>query len=154
MDSIMPNSHTEILIHFVFGTRGRLPSIREPWKEPLVRYMSGILRNLSCELLAGKAVCDHAHFLVRVPPNRAVSELVRRLKASSSKWVHETFGEESAFWWQDGYGAFSVSKSQASKVIQYIEAQETHHAETPFPDEYRALMERHGLSYDERDLIQ
>ncbi|MCG3199361.1 MAG: IS200/IS605 family transposase [Candidatus Omnitrophica bacterium] len=150
----MPNSHTEILIHFVFGTRGRLPSIHEECREPLVRYMAGILRNLNCEMLAGKAVADHAHLLVRLPPSLSVSQLVRRLKASSSKWVHETFGEEAGFWWQDGYGAFSVSKSQASKVIQYIEDQDVHHAETVFTDEYRALIKRHGISYEERDLIQ
>jgi len=93
---------------------------------------------------------DHLHLLVLQPPALAVAELIRAVKGNSSKWIHETWSSRSAFAWQEGYAAFSVSHSARERVELYIAGQEEHHRQATFQDELRSLLERHGISYDER----
>lgn len=88
---------------------------------------------------------------VSIPPTLSISKAVQVLKGGSSLWFHDTF-RRSAFAWQDGYGAFTVSKSQLNDVIRYVEAQREHHRRQTFQEEYRGLLERHGIDYDERYL--
>jgi len=95
---------------------------------------------------------DHIHFLVSLDKQKSISEIVRIIKANSSKWVHETFPEFSRFAWQVGYGAFSVSFSHIERVKEYLSRQAEHHRTQTFQEEYLAFLQRHGMEYDERYL--
>jgi putative transposase len=95
---------------------------------------------------------DHVHVVASVPPTLAVSKAVQLLKGGSSKWIHETFPALSRFQWQDGYGAFSVSKSQLPEVMTYVADQREHHRVRTFQEELRGFLERHGIEYNEKYL--
>jgi REP element-mobilizing transposase RayT len=95
---------------------------------------------------------DHIHLLARLKADSSVAEMVRRIKANSSRWIHQELGAQN-FAWQVGYGAFSVSESQKAPVRRYIETQQEHHAWLSFHDELIALLKRHGIPYDERYLL-
>ncbi len=103
-------------------------------------------------LLVSNAVPDHVHLLVALPPTVAMSEAVRKLKGSSSKWIHETFPERRSFAWQRGFGAFSVSRSNVPAVARYIDAQKEHHRNVTFQTELVALLRRHAIDFDDRYL--
>ena len=93
---------------------------------------------------------DHVHLLVLLKTDCSVAEIVRMVKSSSTKWIHQTFPEHAEFFWQSGFGAFSVSESQAAKVRRYIRNQAEHHARFTFQDEFVALLRRHGIAFEER----
>ena len=95
---------------------------------------------------------DHIHALVMAPPTLAPSEIARRLKGDSSKWIHEEFPDLRDFGWQDGYGSFSVSKSNVPSVVKYIQTQRDHHKTQTFQEEYLEFLKKHGVEYDERYL--
>jgi REP element-mobilizing transposase RayT len=112
--------------------------------------MGGILRDIGATPLILNGTEDHAHQLLGIPATRSVAEVVRMVKANSSKWVHDEFPSHQDFAWQSGYGAFSVSQSNVDSVRQYIVAQEEHHKTMSFQQEYLAFLKRHGIAYDER----
>ncbi len=118
----------------------------------LFAYVGGILRSEGCVLAAAGGMPDHIHFLVSLDKQKSISEIVRIIKANSSKWVHETFPEFSRFAWQVGYGAFSVSFSHIDRVKEYLSRQAEHHRTQTFQEEYLAFLQRHGMEYDERYL--
>ena len=97
-------------------------------------------------------VDDHIHALVLAPPTLAPSQIAQFLKGESSKWIHEEFGKLRAFEWQDGYGAFSVSRSSIPDVVEYIKNQREHHRKRTFQEEYLELLKKHQIEYDERYL--
>jgi REP element-mobilizing transposase RayT len=146
----MPHTYTNVLAHIIFSTKDRQPHIDADLRSRLFAYMGGVLRDIGATPLIVNGMDDHAHQLVGVPATRSVSEVVRIVKANSSKWVHEEFPERSAFAWQSGYGAFSVSQSNVDLVRQYIAHQEEHHRTMSFQEEYVAFLKRHGIAYDER----
>lgn len=150
-DPTMPGSFTQLLFHAVFSTKNREPLITPEIQPRLYGYIGGIVRNQRGSLLAIGGIPDHLHLLIRTRPDLAVSDLMRELKGDSSEWAHETF-PRSAFGWQDGYAAFSVSASAKDRVIEYIENQEEHHRVRPFGEELRALLDAHGVEYDPRYL--
>ena len=148
----MPHSYTAVLVHIVFATKDRNALIDAFLEDRLHPYLGGIIRDLDGKLLAVNGGEDHRHLLISLNPTRAIAEVVRKIKANSSKWVHETFPERSSFGWQRGYGAFSVSASQKDRVITYINRQKEHHATRSFEDEFVALLRSHGVTVEERFL--
>jgi len=116
-------------------------------------YIGGIARGENGELLEINSVADHSHLLVRLPPIRAVADMLRLIKGSSSKWVNETFPRGPTFAWQEGYAAFTVSQSQVLRLLAYIRGQEEHHRKHDFRRELVALLRRNGIAFEERFLL-
>jgi len=146
-------SYHRLLYHIAFSSKERVRFITADLKPRLVEYIGGIVREKEGKLLACNGPDDHLHLAVLLTPKYAVMDVVKEVKAGSSKWIHEEFRELCDFGWQDGYAAFSVSHSVLPKVIRYIESQEEHHRRLSFKDELIALLKRHGVEYDERYLL-
>jgi REP element-mobilizing transposase RayT len=115
-------------------------------------YVGGTLREMGAVLVAMNGMPDHVHMLVSMPASVAVADLVRAVKANSSRWIHERWPQRRKFAWQQGYGAFSVSESATSQVKRYIEEQEEHHRMLSFEDEFLVLLKKHNIAFDERYL--
>lgn len=144
----MPSTFTNLLYHIVFSTRHREPLIKEELQEELYRYIGGIIRAEGGILLEIGGVADHVHLLSKIKPAVAVSEMLNKIKANSSKWINENKKSRDRFSWQEGYAAFTVSESQSPIVREYIRNQAEHHKKISFQDEFIALLEKHGVSYD------
>jgi putative transposase len=144
----MPQSYTDLVGHFVFSTRDRQEQITEGVREGLYAYAGGVCKNLDCDLIAIGGMPDHVHLLVLRHPTVAEAELMRVVKANTSKWVHERHTVE--FAWQKGYGAFSVSRSSVERVKKYVLNQAAHHKRMTFKEEFVAFLKRHRVKYDER----
>ena len=150
----MTQTLVELLTHIVFSTKHRKRLIHPEIEPGLHRYMCGIADNLRSRCLAINGVEDHLHLLVSLSKTIALSDLVRELKVSSTKWVKaQGRNDLRLFGWQDGYGAFAVCKREAPAVINYIARQKEHHGRMSFEDEYRALVRKAGLEFDERYLF-
>jgi len=149
----MAGSYCNLLYHLVFSTKERRPLISAAMKPRLQDYIGGILRGEDGELLEMNAVADHAHLLVRVHPTRSISEMLRLIKANSSRWVNETFRQGPPFSWQEGYAAFTVSQSQVPRLLAYIRRQEEHHWKRDFRRELVSLLRRNGIAFEERFLL-
>jgi REP-associated tyrosine transposase len=149
----MADTFTKLLFHIVFSTKRRQPFISDTLRKELYPYMEGILRRREGVLLNIGGTADHVHLLLRLKPDMSVSKIVQAIKAISSKWVHERPDLPQEFAWQSGYGAFSVSESQARTVWRYIEHQEEHHRKVSFEDELRGLLEKHGIEFDPAYLL-
>ena len=146
----MANTFTSLHYHITFSTKRR-----ELWLAPIIEdriweYLGGIAKQNGMQPYRMGGIEDHVHLVVALPPTLSVSKGVQLLKGGSSKWIHETFPNMSGFAWQDGYGAFSVSKSILPEVIQYVATQREHHRQRTFQEEFRSLLTKHGLEYDER----
>jgi putative transposase len=144
----MANTYSQIYVQLVFAVSGRQSLIGREWKDELYKYITGIVRNKGQKLLAINGVADHIHILLNIQPNIAFSELVRDIKANSSRWVNEKRLVRGKFQWQEGFGAFSYSLSQLGEVIRYIENQEAHHAVNTFKDEYLKYLDRFEVDFD------
>ncbi len=147
----MPQSLSNILIHLVFSTKNRMLWLPDEWRDDLHGYLGGTVRKMGSELLAVNSVEDHVHLLFPLPRTITVADLVKGMKQSSTQWIREKQGSK-AFHWQTGYAAFSISAGHHDAVIQYIGNQREHHQKTTFQDEYRRLLKKCGISYDERYL--
>lgn len=146
----MANSYNVCVMHCVFSTKERHQQITDDFRERLWAYVGGIARDNGMKAIAVGGTVDHIHVLLSLPATMAVAKAVQLIKGGSSKWIHDTFPEHGLFVWQEGYGAFSVSKSRLDETVAYINNQAQHHAKRSFQNEYRALMEKHGLEWDER----
>ena len=146
----MPQSLSRVLVHLVFSTKNRVPVLLPENREELHPYLSVVLNNDDCPSLQVGGVEDHVHLLFGLSRTRAIAQVVENVKTSSSKWLKRKSPALAEFHWQNGYGAFSVSQSHAEKVIDYIRNQEKHHETLTFQQEFRRLLERHGIEYDER----
>ena len=149
----MANTYTHIYIHVVFAVKQRENLINAEWREELFKYIAGILRNQGIKLIAIGGVEDHVHILFGMRPTIALSDLVRDVKAGSSKFINEQKFVHGKFYWQEGFGAFSYSRSQIDEVAKYVLSQEKHHAGKSFKDEYLALLNRFEVEYDDRYLF-
>ncbi len=136
----MADTYAKILVHCVFSTKDRRPQISEPDK--LWTYLRGIARNRGVDTLAIGGTANHVHILLSLPSSLTIAQLMRDLKANSSRHLNQ---KQRGFTWQDGYAAISVSPSQVASVRSYIETQETHHAKRSFESEYVAIIEKSGL---------
>jgi putative transposase len=146
----MAHTYANLLTHVIFSTKDRFGFIAADLGRLLFPYMGGIIRELNGTALAINGAADHVHLLLALPPNLALSEAMRVLKTNSSRWMHEQWPRRRAFAWQTGYGAFSVSRSNADQVCAYIADQEEHHRLVSFQKEFLAFLKRHGIAYDER----
>jgi REP element-mobilizing transposase RayT len=149
----MPQSFASLHHHLIFSTKNRAPLISAEVQPRLFEYIGGILRAEGSVLEAAGGMADHVHLLVSINKQMSISEVLRIIKASSSRWVHETFPDTlSGFAWQAGYGAFAVSYSHREKVRDYLSRQAEHHRRVTFQEEFIAFLKRHGIAYDERYL--
>lgn len=146
----MSGTYTQLLYHVVFSTQGRRPWITPAVAERLYPYIGGIIRAERGVLYEIGGIEDHVHLYLRWRADAAISDLMRIVKARSSKWVHETFEELGEFAWQEGYGAFTVSKSMEPAVKRYLAGQQEHHRTEDFTSELKRLLEAHGAEYDAR----
>lgn len=150
----MANTYTQIHIHFVFAVKFRDGIIQSKWKEDLYKYMSGIIQNNNHKLLAINGMPDHIHILIGLRPAQSISDLMKEVKQSSSKWINQNKLSNGHFEWQEGYGAFSYSKSQIGQVINYIQNQELHHEKKTFTQEYRDFLVKFQIEYDEKFIFK
>ena len=148
----MGQSYTCLFCHIIFSTKDRMPQVTPDLQQRLYDYMGGIVKNRRGALLAAGGTPDHVHLLIRLHPQTAVADLVRFVKANSSKWVHQTFAGQIHFAWQTGYTAFSVSSSNVERVRGYIARQEAHHRRTTLQEELISFLRRHGVEFNERYL--
>jgi putative transposase len=144
----MAQTFVSLLTHVVFSTKNREPLISREFQAELWAYLGGIIRNLDGKALAINGTADHVHLLLSLPPILSIADAIRVVKANSSKWLHQK--HHASFAWQNGYGAFSVSFSAATKTIEYINRQEEHHRRVTFQEELLAFLKKHQIDYDER----
>jgi putative transposase len=146
----MPQSLARILVHFVFSTKNRAPLIADTVRDDLHAYIGGIVDNLSGTLLRAGSVEDHIHLLVAHPRTSSPAKIVEAIKTGSSKWIKTRLPGAADFHWQSGYGAFSISPSHRKMLEGYLGSQREHHRTTTFQDEYRQLLKKYGIMFDER----
>ena len=142
----MSRTHTNLLVHIVFSTQGRVPLLTPDVREELFAYMAALVKEKKGTPVIINGPDDHAHLLLGLPPDLWVSDCMRFVKANSSRWMKERFGKP--FAWQKGFGAFSVSRSNLDGVAKYIAEQEEHHRKFDFKTEYVSLLEKNGVDYD------
>jgi putative transposase len=148
----MPQSYVNLIYHIVYSSKDRKPVIKEPHQARLYEYIGGIIRGQGGIALAINGTEDHVHILAKVRPDKAISDMIRDLKANASGWLHQVFPNLRDFAWQNGYGAFTVSMSQVERVHRYIAMQPVHHQRQSFTEEFTALLQANGIEFDERYL--
>ena len=146
----MSHTYVHCLMHVVFSTAHRKPTIADAWSARLHEMLGGIARDRGFPPLAVGGVADHVHLLVAIPATKSLSECMRHLKGTSSRWVNDTYFPQRDFAWQEGYGAFSIAQSLVEATIAYIRGQEEHHRQRTFQDEFRDFLTRQGIAWDER----
>jgi putative transposase len=144
--------YSNLLIHAVLGTKSRLPVLDSELKVELFPYVAGIVKKLGGKPILINGPRDHVHTLLVLPARLPLSDLMEKLKANSSKLVHQQWPERRRFGWQEGYAAFSVSQSNPSRVKDYIANQEKHHVRMSFREELKAFLDRNDIAYDPRYL--
>lgn len=149
----MANTYSQLYIQIVFAVKGRQNLIAHQWKDELYKYITGIISNEGQKLIAINGMPDHIHILIGLKPNKSISDLVRDIKANSSRFINEKRWIKGKFEWQTGFGAFSYSHSHLDKIIQYIKNQERHHAKKSFKEEYVAFLETFQIDYDNNYLF-
>ena len=148
----MANTYTSLYYHVVFSTKNRVPWITQDIENRVWAYIGGIARHHRMTAIQIGGIEDHLHALVLAPPTLAPSQIAQYLKGDSSKWMHEEFPDLPGFAWQEGYGAFTVSKANVEGVIRYIQNQREHHKTKTFQEEYLEFLQMQGIDYDERYL--
>ncbi|WP_439490873.1 IS200/IS605 family transposase [Algoriphagus sp.] len=146
----MPNTYTQIHIHLIFAVKFRKAQIQPSWKERLHQYLTGIIQANKHKVLQIESMPDHIHILFGMRPDQSLSSLIQNVKTESSKWINVNKLSSSKFHWQDGFGAFSYSKSQLPQVIKYIQNQEEHHSKKTFIEEYKSILDAFDLDWDEK----
>ena len=148
----MPQSLYKIYVHIVFSTKYRQPLIDDAIKPELFAYLAGACNALNCRPVSVGGYDDHVHILCTLSKNLPLMKLLAEIKANSSKWMKTQGPYYSNFFWQEGYGAFSVSHKQLDKVVHYIENQVEYHRKTTYQAEFISLLQKHQIEYDERYL--
>lgn len=152
--SLMPDTYTQLYTHIVFAVKFRTALLQPEWEEPLRLYITAIVQNNGHKMLAINNMPDHLHLLVGLNPAQSLSDLMRLVKGDSSEWINKEKLTQSGFRWQEGYGAFSYSRSQVDAVAKYIHNQKEHHRKTSFGQEYRQMLTSFGIDYDEQYLFK
>ena len=145
----MPQSLSWIVVHLVFSTKGRVPSINETARPDLHAYLASVVRNSGCECYRVGGTEDHIHMAIRVTRTVTIAKLVEELKSSSSRWMKTQDPSLATFAWQTGYGAFSIAKGDLERLRIYIDNQEEHHKKFSFQDEYRRILQDYDVPFDE-----
>jgi putative transposase len=146
----MANTFTSLHYHMVFSTKNRERWILPDVEERIWAYLGGIAKENKVHPIQIGGIEDHVHLLLGAPASVAPSKIAQLIKGGSSAWIHDTFPNMKGFAWQDGYGVFSVSKSNILEVVDYIRGQRDHHRTRTFQEEYLAFLKRHEIQYDER----
>ena len=150
----MANTYTQIHIQAIFAVKRRAGLIQNGWKDELYKYITGIIQAHEHKLLAINGMPDHLHIFFGMRPIQSLSDLMQDIKGSSSKWINERKFIKDKFEWQEGYGAFSYSKSQVPGVTAYVQNQEDHHRKTTFIEEYKSFLEKFEIDYNERYIFK
>jgi len=148
----MPQSYVNLLYHIIFSTKNHEPLITETHQPRLYEYIGGIVRKQGGIALAINGMEDHVHLFAKLRQDKALSDMIRDFKAHSSGWLHKVFPELKDFTWQNGYGAFTVSASQAGSIRKYVEQQKLKHRERTFKDEFISFLRANEIEFDERYL--
>lgn len=148
----MPQSLAKNLIHLVFSTKNREPTLTDPVRSPLCAYASAVLRDLDSPVIAVNAWRDHFHILFVLSKNHPLAQVVMEVKRATSKWIKTQGKEFTRFHWQSGYGAFSIGQSGVDEVETYIANQAKHHRVKTFQEEFRSFLKRYQVEFDERYL--
>jgi REP element-mobilizing transposase RayT len=147
----MSQSLAQIYLHLVFSTKNRKPFLQnQSLRDELHAYLGGTCNNLGCPVLRVGGVADHVHVACRLGRTISVSDLVKELKRESSKWIKTNSPDLRDFFWQNGYGAFSISPSHVELLRTYIANQEEHHRVVTFQEEFRGLLRKYGIEWDEK----
>lgn len=149
----MANTYSSLFYHIVFSTKHRQDFIHQEIENRVWAYIGGVARKHKLTAIQVGGIENHIHALVLSPPVNAPSQIAQWIKGDSSKWIHTEFADLKNFAWQDGYGAFSVSKSKVPDVVGYIKDQREHHKREDFEDEYEKLMKYHEVDYDKQYLF-
>ena len=150
----MSNTYTQLYIHFVFAVKYRKAVIEESWEDRIQKYITGVVQNNGHKLLAINNMPDHLHLFVGLNPRQSISDLMRMVKGNSSEFINKESFTQRKFHWQDGYGAFSNSKSQIDGVVKYILNQKYHHTKKTFREEYIEILNAYSVEYDEKYIFQ
>lgn len=150
----MSNTYTQLHIQCVFVVKYRDAVINKEWKERLHQYIIAIVNNNGHKLLAINSMPDHLHLFFGMRPHQSLSDLMRLVKGDSSEWINKEKLTRGKFKWQEGYGAFSYSKSHTQAVIKYILNQENHHHKQTFMEEYKEMLKKFEVEYDEKYLFK
>ena len=143
----MANTYTQLYVHIVFAVKGRGNLVSHSWKEELYKYITGIITNKNQKLMIVNGMPDHIHLLVGFKPDCSLSDLVRDIKANSSKFINEKKWVPGKFEWQTGFGAFTIGQSQIDRVVNYILTQEDHHKKKTFREEYVEFLNAYKIEY-------
>lgn len=146
----MAQSLAKLYIHLIFSTKNRERVLPDDLRPALHDYMGGILRDLGCIAVEINTEPEHTHALFILARTAALSDVVGHLKKGSTNWLQQQRPELREFHWQNGYGAFSVSQSNVDAVREYIRNQREHHRRQSFEDEFRAILRKHDVEFDER----
>lgn len=149
----MANTYSQLIIQIVFAVKGRENLISSKNREELEKYICGIIENKGQKMLAIYIMPNHAHILVGMQPNMTVSDLTRDIKSNSSKFINQSRWVKGKFSWQEGFGAFSYSKSQIDRVVKYILNQEEHHKKKTFKQEYLDFLDKFNIDFKEEYLF-
>ncbi|MBS0207618.1 MAG: IS200/IS605 family transposase [Planctomycetes bacterium] len=146
----MPQSLSLVVVHLIFSTHGRKTWLSTEWLPNLHAYLASVTRNKGCECFRVGGTADHVHLAIRLSRTETIADVVEEVKTASSKWVKEQDASLGAFAWQRGYAAFSVSPKDVDALVAYIDNQAEHHRTRSFQDEFRALLTKYGVDFDER----
>lgn len=150
----MANTYTQIHIQAVFCVQDRDCIIKKSWRDELYKYITGIIQNHGHKVLGINGMPDHIHIFFGMRPTQSVSDLLQDIKGSSSQWINQKGFVRGKFSWQEGYGAFSYSKSHVDNVIEYIKNQEVHHRKKSFVEEYHDFLKKFEVDFDERYIFK
>lgn len=150
----MANTYTQLYIHVVFAVKRRASVLAKSWRDELFQYITGIVKNKGQKLMIVNGVEDHIHILLGIKPDCNLSDLVRDIKANSSRWINDNNKVAGKFEWQTGFGAFSVGSSQVNIICNYIAHQEEHHQTTKFREEYVEFLKAYDIDYKEEYLFE
>jgi len=146
----MPQSFSLVIVHIIFSTKDRAPIPDRDLPRELHLYLGTVARNLDCECYRAGGVSNHVHLAIRLSRTITVAKLIEELKVASSKWLKSKSSATANFSWQRGYGTFSIGPSDLPALLAYIDTQEEHHRKFSFEDEFRALLKKYGVDFDER----
>jgi len=150
----MANTYSQIHIQCVIAVKYRASQIHPDWKEELHKYITGIMQNYGHKMLAINAMPDHLHLFFGFRPNQSLADLMRIVKSESTKWINDKQFTNAVFNWQEGYGAFSYSRSHVEKVIEYVLNQEDHHRHKTFLEEYEQFLKQFNIEYDPKYIFK
>ena len=150
----MSGTYSQLYVQIVFAVYGRENLINKIWRDELHKYIAGIITAKGQKSIIVNGVHDHVHALVGLKPSMCLSDLVRDIKNNSSKFINERKLVLGKFAWQEGYGAFSYSRSQVDKVFNYIKNQEEHHKRSSFQEEYKAFLDKFQIEYKDKYLFE